>query len=238
MRGLFKFIIFSTALIALLLLVGVPLVAGPLLSGIVRDAGLQGDDVQVSIDLMGPGLLAGRAPQIRIQADQVAVSHGVIGRLDLTLHNVSANGHSFESVSGRLEDVRVNGPGGVALVVGSVDLEGPAHATRAAGRIHAEDAVELVARVARQAGMAVDGVIFQQGLLTLTHGDEVTDAHLRVAGDALILERVGSEPQVVLAPAPSEPWRLEDVRITAEGLEIDLTIDANDLAERVRSPDG
>lgn len=233
MRGLIKFSVFSTLLVAVLVLIAIPLLAGPLLEGIARDAGLEGDRVEVSVNLLGPSLLSGRAPEVRVRADEVALPRGVIGRLDLTLHGVSPASRTFESVTGHLEDVRVSGPGGANVRVRSVQLEGPARSTRARAELSKEDSEQLVAQVARDAGLQVDRVRLEAGRILLGRGDGDTEARFRVAGAALILETDSSQ-EIVIAPAPSEPWRLEDVRITQDGLEIELTVDSLRLAEVVR----
>lgn len=236
MTGLIKFAVFSAALIALLVFVVIPVVAGPLISGLARDAGLVGDDVEVSVDLLGPGIISGRAPSVRFQGNEVVVSRAVIGRVDLTLTEVSFSDRSFETVSGTLYEVRVTGPGDVAIVVDVIDLEGPAQATRATGRLDRPESEALVREIARQAGLDVDDVILGDGLITIQQGGQSVDARLRVAGDALILDPAGVEPIVLLAPAPSESWRLSDVVITPEGMTVDLTVDVRDLASRMSAP--
>jgi hypothetical protein len=71
LTGIIRFAAFSAALIALLVFVVIPVVAGPIISGLVRDAGLVGDDVEVSVDLLGSGILGGRVPSVRLQADDL-----------------------------------------------------------------------------------------------------------------------------------------------------------------------
>ena len=108
-----RFALFATIMVSLLVFVLVPMAAGMLLGSVARDAGLGGDGVKVSVNLLGPGLLAGRAESVNVQGDNVSVPHGVVGHLDLTLGDVSLADHSFSTVSGRLTDVTLNGPGGL-----------------------------------------------------------------------------------------------------------------------------
>jgi len=233
LRGIIKFLVFSTLLVALLVFIGVPLLAGPLLAGMARDAGLEGDGVEVSVNLLGPGLFSGRASEVRVRAEDVTVPRAMIGRLDLTLHGVSPADRTFESVTGHLEDVRVSGPGGLSVMIRSVDLDGPAETTRARGELSAEDSEVLVAQVARDAGLTVDRVRLEAGGLLLIRGEQETQARFRVAGAALILE-TDDRQEVVVAPVPSEPWRLETVSVTQDGLAIELTVDVRRLADIVR----
>lgn len=236
LTGIIKFAAFSAALIALLVFVIIPVAAGPIISGVLRDAGVVGDDMDVSVDLLGPSILSGRAPSVRLRADDVEVPRAVIGHIDVTLTEVSVSDRSFESISGTLHDVRVTGPGGTALVVEDIDLDGPAEATRATGRMDRPESEALVREIAQQAGVDVEEVSLGEGSLTIEHGGRATEAHLRVAGDALILETAGADPVVLLAPAPSESWRLRDVRITPDGMTVDLTVDARDLASQMGAP--
>lgn len=235
MTGLIKFAAFSAALIALLVLVVIPVVARPIISGLVRDAGVLGDDVDVDVDLFGPSIFRGRAPAVRIQADGVEVPHAVIGRVDVTLTDASATDRTFESISGTLQDISVTGPGGVAMMVDSIDLEGPAEATRATGRMDRSRSEALVREIAGQAGLVVDGVTLNDGSLDIKRDGQVTRAELRVAGDALILDTADADPLVLLAPAPSESWRFSDVRITEAGLTVDLTVNARELTAQMNA---
>jgi hypothetical protein len=236
LTGLIKFAAFSAALIALLVFVVIPVVAGPIISGLAHDAGLEGDDVEVSVDLLGPGILSGRAPSVRIQGNELDVPRAVIGRVDLTLTEVSLSDRTFETVSGTLYEVRVTGPGDVGIVVETIDLEGPAEATRATGRLDRPESEALVREIASQAGLEVDDVIVGDGSITFQQGGRTVDARLRVTGDALILDPVGVEPIVLLAPAPSDSWRLSDVIITPDGMTVDLTVDVRDLASQLSAP--
>ncbi len=236
MTGIIRFAAFSAALIALLVFVVIPVVAGPIISGLVRDAGLVGDDVEVSVDVLGPSILSGRVPSLRLQADDVQVPRALIGRLDVTLSDVSAADRSFESISGTLRDVGVMGPGGLRLVVEAIDVEGPAEATRATGRLDPSESEALVREIAGQAGLDVDEVALGDGSLTIRQGGQASEAYLLVAGEALLLEMADAESVVLLAPAPSESWRLQDVHVTPEGMVVELTVDLRGLAAEVLAP--
>jgi len=237
LTGLVKFAAFSVALIALLVFVVIPVVAGPIISGLVRDAGVVGDDLEVSVDVFGPSILTGRAPSVRLQANAVEVPRAVIGRVDVRLSEVSAADRGFESISGTLWDVHVVGPGGLPMVVESIELEGPAEATRATGRLERSESESLVREIAEQAGVDVDQVSLGDGTVTLRQGGQSMEARLRVAGDTLILARADASPVVLIAAAPSESWRLRDVRVTPDGLVVDATVDMRDLATQLTGPE-
>ena len=233
LAGFLRFLLFTALLVALVIFIVVPLAAGPLLSSMARDAGLEGDDVRVSLDLFGPSLFDGRAHGLRVQATEVRVPRAVIGELDVTLQGVSFADRSFESVNGTLTGLEVSGPGGEPLVVESVTLSGPSDDTLARGRLAAGEAETLIERAIEDAGLPVDAVRLGSGVVTVTRDGISGDGTLRVAGGALLLESEFTEPLVLLAPAPSESWRLAQVDIDPAAMTVDLTLDAAEFWEDV-----
>ena len=229
MGSFIRFALFTTIMVSLLVFVIVPVAAGMLLGSIANDAGLGRDGVNVSVNMLGPGLLSGRADSVNVQGDNVDVPHAVVGHMNVTLGNVSLADHSFSTVTGQLTDVTLKGPGG-SVVVQSVDLSGPANHMRATGTVSVSEAKKLVQQVAENVGVAVDSVQLKNGSLTLVSGSKHTDASLRIAGTALVLDRPGQQSTVLYAPAPSEDWQLQSVSITTDGIQVGLSVDAASLA--------
>lgn len=230
LAGLIKFTAFSAALIALLVFVVIPVVAGPIISGLLRDAGLAGDDIDVSVEILGAEILSGRVPAMRLKAEDVEVRNATIGRLDVTLDGVSATDRSFGSISGTLWDVRVAGPGGLPIVLETVHLAGPAGSARATGTLDRSESQALVRAVAGQAGVTIDEVTLGDGILTLQQDGQTTEAQARLAGERLVLEMEGAEPVELLPPAPSGSWRVREVGITPDGMTVELSVDLRGLA--------
>jgi hypothetical protein len=224
-----RFAVFATIMVAVLVFVVVPIAAGSLLGSLARDAGIGGDTVKVSVNLLGPGILSGRAESVNIQGDNVNVPHGVVGHLDLTLGDVSLSDHTFSTVSGQLTDVRLSGLGG-SVVVSSVEVDGPSNRTRANGTVTASEARKLVKQVATTTGVAVDSVQLNDGSLTLVTNGHRTDATLRIAGTALVLDRPGEQSTVLFAPATSEDWQLQSVSVATDGIQLGLSVNAAKLA--------
>lgn len=229
-----KFLVFACALLAVLAFVVVPAVAGPVISSALRSAGLQSENVDVGVDLIGGGILSGRASVVHVRASDVAVSRAVIGQADLTLRDVSVSDQSFESISGTLTDVTLNHPTGASFVVDSVSIDGPSGAAEARGRMGKEQAEALVRQVSDDAGVELDEVTLEDGRIRLRQGGRTTEARLRVADSALILDHSDGDSEVLVAPAPSDPWRLRDVRVGRDGLELDVIVDAGSLAQQLR----
>jgi hypothetical protein len=229
--GFIRFALFTTILVGLLAFFVVPLVAATLLGSIARDAGLHGDNVSVTVNLFGPGLLSGRAESVHLEGTNVNVPHGVVGDMDMTLSDVSIADHSFSTVSGTLLNLRLSGPGGTSVNVRSVDVQGPSNRARANGTIGAADARALVQAVATNAGVPVDSVQLKDGTITLIKGNLHTEAALRVSGTALVLDRGGVQSTVLLSPATSEDWQLQSVSVTPAGIQVGMTVDAVGLAQ-------
>lgn len=234
MASFLRFAAFAALVVALLVFVALPLIGGPILGAMVRNAGFTGDDLHVDVNVIGGGIFSGRAESLHLQARNVAVPHGVVGDVDLTLQDVSAIDHSFSAVRGTLHDVKVSGPNGIPVIVDTVDLDGPAAMTQARGTISAPNAERLVTEAAAAAGVSVDSVKLGQGDLKVSSGGTTTNARLRVAGRALILDQGGSST-VLLQPAPSEHWHLENVSITPGSIQVDLEVDVRALAANLPS---
>jgi hypothetical protein len=232
--SLVRFLIFATALAAVVVFVIVPLVGGPIVSSMLRQAGLDGQGVNVSLDLLGPSILSGRAESVRVTAENVNVPHGTVGQMDLTLKDVSVSSRDFTSVSGTLHDVRLTAPDGSPVVVDTVNVSGPATRARASGMMNAADARHLVQTIATKAGLSADAVQLGNGQVSIKSGTKTTQARLRVAGRALVLDQ-GGNSTVLVAPAPSEHWELEGVTVTPAGIQVDLNVDAQALASELSS---
>ena len=229
MASFLRFAAFAAVAVALLVFVALPVIGGPILGAMVRDAGFAGEDLHVDVNLVGGGIFSGRAESLHVLARNVAVPHGIVGDVDLTLEDVSAVDHTFSAISGTLHDVQVSGPDGIPVVVGIVDLDGPAASTQARGTISASDAERLVTATAAAAGVSVDSVKLGEGNLKITSGGKTTNAQLRVAGRALVLDQ-GGKSTVLVQPAASEHWHLEDVSITPASIQVDLEVDVRALA--------
>jgi hypothetical protein len=106
---------------------------------------------------------------------------------------------------------------------------------RATGTVSLSEAKNLVKQVAVNVGVAVDSVQLKNGSLTLVSGTQHTDASLRIMGHALVLDRPGQQSTVLFAPAPSEDWQLQSVSITADGIQLGLSVDAAKLAHALDS---
>lgn len=232
MLGLIRFVIFAGLLVGVLVFVGVPLVAVPLLEQSIRDLGLRSDTLSVSIDTFDASLLTGNARELRVQATNVDLAPASVGSLNLTFGRVSLLDRGFETVRGELADVTLRA-GGLALAVASVRIDGPAGAATATGRMTDQQTSELISQAARHEGIALDGVTVAGGRLELRNGRLIVRADVAVRGGALVLEPEQGPAVVLLQPAPADPWRLSEAWLSNGGLNVRGIVDAGRLAQRL-----
>ena len=235
LASLLRFSLVAVVVVALLVFVAVPILAGPILGSMVRDAGFPGKDLHVDVNLVGAGILSGRAASVRVQARDVNVPHGSVGDLDLTLHDVSAVDHSFSAVSGTLHNITVNGPSGIPVVVNTVDVDGPAAGAQAHGTIDGPDAEHLVSAAAAAAGVGVDSV-------KLGHGRPQDQQRRQDDGRASCAWRVTPSSSTRPADRPCSSrrrrrrtgtWRACPSRPAS--IQVDLEVDVRALASALRT---
>lgn len=216
-------------LVSLLVFVVLPAVASPLLTQMLRERGLRGDDLNVSVAYFDPALLTGRADEITVRGRNVELPPALVGDLELRFGDVSLSERTFESIRGTLHDVRL-AAGGLTVNVSAVEVDGPADAATASGEFDAVATQQLVEHAARRAGLPIDSVNLVDGGLRLRLGSLETTAGIAVAGGALILEPGVGQPVVLLQPAPSDPWRLTEAFVSPRGVTVIGALDATTLA--------
>ena len=223
------FVVVAGALVFLVL----PALISPTLTQYVRDMGVQADDLKVSIDTFDPALLSGRAGRVRVEGTNVHIGRATVGELDLTLGDVSFFDRSFRSVDGQLDGVAVTA-GGVSASADEVDVKGPAGKATATGRFDRQQSEDMIKAAARRLGVPLDDARLVNGGLRLTvlGGIEV-GAAISVEGGALILRPDVGPPILLLQPATSDPWRLEEAYVSPTGITVRGTVDAARLAEAV-----
>ena len=232
MAGLTRFLVFAAVLVALLVFVVVPVLASPVLTQMVRDMGLQADDLEVSIDSFDPALFGGRASKVRVVGDNVALGLATVEEMNLVFGNVAFMERTFQTLSGELRGVTVNA-GGVTLRVSSVQVDGPAGEARATGHFTSAQGVELVHAAAERAGIRLDSVRFVEGGLRVSLAGIETGARANVQGGALVLDLDIGPPVVLLQPAPTDPWRLSEAYVTRTGIAVTGVVDATRLTEHL-----
>lgn len=229
MGGFLRFVAWFALVLAGFVLVGLPLLVGPLLAGTVRDMGVRADTVDVSVVLFDPGLILGRSREVTIDATNVDMAPATIGSFRLGLGNVDYFERSFETVSGELGDMRLV-MGNDTVSAASATVAGTADAATVTARFAADQVAQLLTIAAAHNGLRLDNVtVTNSGVRVTMHGIEA-DARLLVRGGALLLDPGVGDPQVLLQPKPSDPWRLTDVWFSEGGMNLAGTVDVASIA--------
>jgi len=231
--GFLRFLAFFAVLAAVLVLVVVPLAAGPLLTQMVRDQGVRSSNLAVTVALFDPTILFGRSRSMHVSADDVDMSDATIGSLELTLNDISFFDQTWEQVDGEIRDIRVT-TGGQTFVVDTLTVSGPADAANATVRLSADETESLIRFAAEREGLRIDDVAFSDTGVRVDLAGVQADARLDVRGGALVLVPPSGEGGVALIqPAPSDPWQLSEAWVSDEGLNLRGTVDTTRLVQNV-----
>ena len=233
MAGFLRFVALFAVLVAFLALVALPLAATPILTQMVRDMGLRSDSLRVSVAMFDPTLIFGRSRSLHISAANVDLTPAAVGTLELTLGDVSIFDRTWRTVDGEITNISVT-TGGETIRVGSVRVIGEANAAAATARLSATETESLIRFAAQREGLALDSVrLTNEGVRVSVQGVEA-QARLEVRGGALVLFPGSGDGGVpLLQPAPSDPWQLEEVWISDNGLNVRGVVDTTRLAEQL-----
>ena len=232
MFKLLGFALFFVVVAGAMAFLAVPLVINPMLTQTVRDMGVKADDLKVSVGALDPALLSGRASNVHVHGTNVAIGRAVVGELDLTLGDVSFLDHTFGSVNGELNDVAVSA-GGISASADEVGVAGPSNEATAIGKFDSQQSEDLVKAAAKRFGVQLDDAQLVDGGLRLTVGGLQVGAGISVEGGALVLTPQIGPPILLIQPATSDPWRLEEAYVSPGGITVRGTVDAARLAKGV-----
>jgi hypothetical protein len=227
-----RFMAFFVLLVAAFVLIGLPLLLGPLLTDMVRSAGLKSDTLSVSVAPFDPTLLLGRARKITLIASGVDASPAHIGNVNLSVGNASYFDRSFETVTGSMDDVTVT-VNDAPVHIGNISVDGPAEAANATAQLSATDTDRLIRLAGKRAGLTIDEVHVGDSGVTVKVSGIDANAKLAVSGGALVLDPGVGDAIVLLQPAPSDPWQLKEAWVDADGLNVRAVVDMTALVDRV-----
>ncbi len=220
-------------LAAVLVFVVVPLLAGPILTQMVRDAGVRSNNLAVTVALFDPSLLFGRSRSMHISADEVDISPAGVGSIELTLGDVSFFDQTWATVDGEIRDIRLT-TGGQTFAVDTLTVDGPADSANATARLSAAQTEALIRFAAEREGLRIDDVRFSDTGVHVSLRGVAADAQLDVRGGALVLVPPGGQGGIALIqPAPSDAWQLSEAWVSDEGLNLRGVVDTRRLVEAV-----
>lgn len=222
MRGCLFTVALAAAVVAVIVVVGLPAIAAGVLTAGVQAAGLHADDTTVTVTADPPWELVGfEADRVRVRATSATFRGFRIGALDVTLTGVSLLSRTADGVAGRLTAVTVPDVAGQPLGLAEVTLGGGGDRITASTAIAAADARVLVA--AEIAG--VTGVSVPASAVQLRPPDEVVVASperitatlsVDASGD-LVATAAGIAPVVLLHAGQDVPMRFTSVSVDTSG---------------------
>jgi hypothetical protein len=228
-----RFAVFFVVLLVVFVLVGFPLLLGPFLTGVVRDAGLKSDTLSVTVAPFDPTLLFGKARRVTLIASGVQASPAAIGEINLSIGNASYFDRTFETVDGEIDDVTLTVNKNDQVHVGTISVNGPAEAANATAHLSATDTERLIRLAGTRAGLAIDDVRMSANGVMVEVGGVDSSARLTVSGGALVLEPGGGGSIVLLQPAASDPWKLQEAYVDADGLNVRAVVDMARITRNV-----
>ena len=231
MFNFLRFVIFFAVIAALLAVVAVPALSAPFVTQTVREAGVRGGELKASIGFFDPALFTGRARQLRIEGRDLTLGPATAGGVDLTLEDVSVFERTFGGVRGNLRDVDMTA-GGVRVQAARIEIDGPSSAANIAGHFTPDQGEEIVRQAAAHAGVRLDAVELVDGGLRVTLAGLTTGAGVAVEGGGLVLRPTGGPTILLLAPVPTDPWRLTEAWVSPQGITVRGVVDAAVLARR------
>lgn len=215
MRGCLFTLLLGSIVTGFLVVVGLPALAGGLLTAGVSAAGLVADDTAVTVSSSPPTDLLGlHADTVRVTATDATFRGMEIGALDLALGDVAILGRSAATVDGELRRVTIPTSDGRELGVERIVLLGGSDAITTTTTISGQE-VEALAGPAIEAELGVrpssirleapDRLVIKAGVtisgrLAVTRGGNLVlraDGAL-TDGTPLVLLRGGSDLPVVL----------------------------------------
>ncbi|HUQ43637.1 MAG TPA: hypothetical protein VM451_04395 [Candidatus Limnocylindria bacterium] len=231
MRSLIGFLVFTTALIALLAFAAVPMFVRPVVVQAVRDASPFGDQpLTIDVDVNALGLVLGRIERIHVTGADLDANGPTIGALDVTVEGASTTDRSFTGIDGAFSSVVLQSFDGTPVTIDSIDLSGESGAVEAVAHLDDRAGLALVGSAFADAGVPVEGLELADGGVAITFLGQRAQLALGVDQGALVLPDVlGTGPLTLLEPGIDDPWRLTGVTVTPTGMTILARIDADGL---------
>ena len=233
MGGFLRFLTLFVVLVAFLGLVAVPLIATPILTGMVRDMGLRSDTLRVSVELFDPLIFLGRTRALHVDATNVDAAPAGIGRMNIVLRNVSFLDRTWQSVDGELHDLSL-ATGGQEFTVDTVQVDGDGSEASATARLTSAQVQDIVRFAARRQGVPIDSVALTDTGVRVTIAGVSTLGRLEVRGGVLVLSPGDGTPFVTLIqPETSDSLRLQEVWISDGALNVRGIVDTAGLTDQV-----
>lgn len=207
-------LVVAGALLSLLL----PVAAGGIVTFGLEAAGLRAERLEVRVEA-SPSLrlLTGRADRVLVTGTGVQWGGTTAASLSLTLGGVDLLGRRAETVYGGLNDLLVDGPGGV-LVVAWVTLSGVGSAPWLSLDLSPEEAARVVGALAGRLGLGLAQVeLAAPDRVVVEVAGRRLVARIAVVDGAVVVEGAGVPQLVVLAAGSVRGFEPRSVAVGPDG---------------------
>jgi hypothetical protein len=220
MRGLLGFLILVALLIGVMAFAVLP-VAGPgLVSAVIRGTPpLGGQNVTVSTQVDATRLLRGEITRIDVSGQRISVDSASANGVTLSIDGLSVVDRSFANLDGQAASVAISQPDGTFVALDDVRVYGSSETIDAVGLIAPGEVTRLLTERLAAAGMAVDALRLESGVVVVTIAGQDIESRLSVSGDSVVLTPDGGLP-VTVAAGVVEPWRLTGLDVSPAGVKV------------------
>ncbi len=225
MRGCLFTLIGLVAVIAALLWLALPPLAGTLVQGALVAGGLEAASTVVTVTSdPPPELLTLTADEVEVHATNATIRGLTAADLDVTLHDVRLLDRTFSRLDGTLRGVRLADAAGTGPGIPVIVLSGTSDAVRATMTLSAADAEALgTFAVERSVGITPSSVrLTTPDRVRITLGGQTVDGRLAVRSDgSLVLvppASLSKDPITVLAADPTLGLKVLSFRVVDGGL--------------------
>jgi hypothetical protein len=224
MRGCLFTIVLAVAVLAFVVVVGLPAAAAGIFTAGVSAAGLKADDTVVTVTSDPPTDLLGlHADRVRLRATHATFRGLEIGSLDVSFRDVALVDRTARVVDGRLSEVTVPDVGGRAMTLAAITLAGGGETVTATTTIAGAAAERLLAdAIAAKVGARPTAVTLAAPNAVTVKLLVTVHATLAVTGAGDLVARLTDGPDigltvVLLHGGTDLPIRLTSVRVTDSG---------------------
>jgi hypothetical protein len=219
MRSFLGFLVLVVLLIGVLAFGVVPLAGPGLVSAVIRGTPpLAGQNVTVSTQVDAAGLLRGEIGRIDVAGQSIAVDSASANGVTVSIDGLSVVDRSFGNLDGRATSVVINQPDGTFVELDDVRMFGSSETLDAMGQIPADEVIRLLTLRLAVAGMPVDAIRLEPGVIVVTIAGQEIESRLSISGNSVVLTPAGGLPPGTVSAGVVEPWQLIGLDVAAAGI--------------------
>jgi hypothetical protein len=221
MRSFLGFLVLVALLSGVLAFAVVPLAGPGLVSAVIRGTPpLAGQNVTVTAEVTSAALLRGAIGHIDLAGPSVGIGSARANAVAVSIDGLSVLDRSFSDLDGHAALVVITEPDGTFVELHDVRISGSSESLDAFGEIRADEVSRLLAARLAFAGVPVDAIRLETGVIVLTAGGQEVESRLSIAGDSVVLAPEGGLPPVTVSAGIAAPWKLVELDVTPAGITV------------------